>query len=47
MGTPPDVWPRDRSIPAAELPLPLSEQTPPELPPLPPADPPDPGDEAT
>jgi hypothetical protein len=31
----------------AELPLPLSEQTPPELPPLPPTDPPPPCDEAT
>ncbi|MEU7066878.1 hypothetical protein [Streptomyces sp. NPDC046161] len=48
MGTPPDAWPRDRGIPAVDLPLPLSEQNPPELPPPPPpADLPGRGDEAT
>ncbi|MFF5778183.1 hypothetical protein ACFY7Y_14680 [Streptomyces virginiae] len=48
MTVPPDVWPRDHSIPAVDLPLPLSEQNPPDLPPPPPpVDPPDRGAEAT
>ncbi|MFJ3839482.1 hypothetical protein ACIPY6_28800 [Streptomyces sp. NPDC090054] len=47
MGVPPEAPPGAYSIVLPELPLPLSAQTPPELPPIPePADP-DPGDTTT
>jgi hypothetical protein len=48
MGTPPEVPPGARNVVVDELPLPVSEQQPPELPPPPaPVDPPDPGSGAT
>ncbi|MFJ8016253.1 hypothetical protein [Streptomyces sp. NPDC096339] len=47
MGTPPDMPPGARDI-VVELPLPISEQNPPDLPPIPdPPENPDPGGGAT
>lgn len=47
MTTPPDIPPGARDVVVEELPLPISEQTPPTLPPpTPPVDP-DPGGGAT
>ncbi|MFJ3201027.1 hypothetical protein [Streptomyces sp. NPDC086989] len=48
MGTPPDMPPGARNVVVDELPLPISEQSPPDLPPIPdPGPDPDPGGGAT
>lgn len=46
MGTPPDMPPGARNV-VVDLPLPISEQQPPDLPPIPEPPAPDPGDVAT
>lgn len=47
MGTPPDMPPGARDIVVDELPLPVSEQQPPDLPPIPETPAPDPDGGAT